>query len=139
MTTPFALRGLDHIVLRVVDLDRMLGFYKQVLGCTDERAQPEIGLHQLRAGRALIDLVPVGGTLGAMGGAPPGREGRNVDHFALAIEPFDEPAIRTHLARHDVAVEQAGQRYGAEGEGPSIYISDPEGNIVELKGPASGG
>ncbi|WOF44769.1 VOC family protein [Sphingopyxis indica] len=139
MTTPFALRGLDHIVLRVVDLDRMLGFYKQVLGCTDERAQPEIGLHQLRAGRALIDLVPVDGKLGAMGGAPPGREGRNVDHFALAIEPFDEPAIRAHLARHDVAVEQAGQRYGAEGEGPSIYISDPEGNIVELKGPASGG
>src|SRR3546814_7293755 len=94
MTTPFALRGLDHIVLRVVDLDRMLGFYKQVLGCTDERAQPEIGLHQLRAGRALIDLVPVDGKLGAMGGAPPGREGRHVDHFALDIEPFDEPAIR---------------------------------------------
>lgn len=139
MTPPFTLRGLDHIVLRVVDLDRMLEFYKQVLGCTDERAQPEIGLHQLRAGSALIDIVPVDGKLGAMGGAPPGREGRNVDHFALAIEPFDEPAIRTHLAHHDVAVEQAGQRYGAEGEGPSIYISDPEGNIVELKGPASGG
>lgn len=139
MTPPFTLRGLDHIVLRVVDLDRMLEFYKQVLGCTDERAQPEIGLHQLRAGSALIDIVPIDGKLGAMGGAPPGREGRNVDHFALAIEPFDEPAIRTHLAHHDVAVEQAGQRYGAEGEGPSIYISDPEGNIVELKGPASGG
>ncbi len=139
MTPPFTLRGLDHIVLRVVDLDRMLGFYKQVLGCVDERAQPEIGLHQLRAGNALIDIVPVDGKLGVMGGAPPGREGRNVDHFALAIEPFDEPAIRAHLAHHDVAVEQAGQRYGARGEGPSIYISDPEGNIVELKGPASGG
>src|SRR3546814_15996501 len=77
-----------------------------------------------------------GGKLGATGGAAPGREGRNVDHFAIAIAPFDEPAIRSHLAHHGVAIEQAGPRYGAEGEGPSIYIADPEGNIVELKGPA---
>src|SRR3546814_11580826 len=125
MTTPFALRGLDHIVLRVVDLDRMLGFYKQVLGCTDERAQPEIGLHQLRAGRALIDLVPVDGKLGAMGGAPPGREGRNVDHFALAIEPFDEPAIRPPLPRHAVAIEPAGHPPGANADGPPTPTSPP--------------
>lgn len=139
MTQPFALRGLDHIVLRVVDLDRMRGFYKQVLGCTDERDQAEIGLYQLRAGQALIDLVTIDGRLGAMGGAAPGAEGRNLDHFALALDRFDDAAIRAHLAQHGVAVEQAGPRYGAEGEGPSIYISDPEGNIVELKGPASGG
>lgn len=135
MTQPFALRGLDHIVLRVVDLDRMRGFYKQVLGCTDERDQAEIGLYQLRAGQALIDLVTIDGRLGAMGGAAPGAEGRNLDHFALTLDRFDDAAIRAHLAKHGVAVEQAGPRYGAEGEGPSIYISDPEGNIVELKGP----
>ena len=135
-TPPFALRAIDHVVLRVVDLDRMVAFYRNVLGCTGERTQSEIGLYQLRAGSSLIDLVTIDGKLGAMGGAAPGPEGRNVDHFAIAIAPFDEPAIRAHLVRHDVAVEQAGPRYGAEGEGPSIYISDPEGNIVELKGPA---
>jgi catechol-2,3-dioxygenase len=134
-TPPFALRGLDHVVLRVIDLDRMRGFYKQVLGCTDERDQAEIGHYQLRAGQALIDLVTLDGRLGAMGGAAPGAEGRNLDHFALALDRFDDAAIRAHLAQHGVAVEQAGPRYGAEGEGPSIYISDPEGNIVELKGP----
>ena len=134
-TPPFALRAIDHVVLRVVDLDRMTGFYREVLGCTDERAQPEIGLFQLRAGSSLIDLVTIDGKLGAMGGAAPGPEGRNVDHFAITVAPFDDAAIRVHL-RHDVAIEQAGPRYGAEGEGPSIYISDPEGNIVELKGPA---
>lgn len=134
-TPPFALRAIDHVVLRVVDLDRVAGFYRNVLGCTDERTQAEIGLYQLRAGSSLIDLVTVGGKLGAMGGAAPGAEGRNLDHFAITITPFDDDAIRAHLARHDVAIEQAGPRYGAEGEGPSIYIADPEGNIVELKGP----
>ena len=134
-TPPFALRAIDHVVLRVVDLDRVAGFYRTVLGCTDERTQAEIGLYQLRAGSSLIDLVTVGGKLGAMGGAAPGAEGRNLDHFAITITPFDDDAIRAHLARHDVAIEQAGPRYGAEGEGPSIYIADPEGNIVELKGP----
>jgi catechol-2,3-dioxygenase len=136
-TPPFALRGLDHIVLRVVDLDRMRSFYTQVLGCTEEHDQAEIGLYQLRAGHALIDLVTIDGKLGAMGGAAPGAEGRNLDHFALALDRFDDAAIRAHLAQHGVAIEQAGPRYGAEGEGPSIYISDPEGNIVELKGPAA--
>ncbi|SKB25181.1 VOC family protein [Sphingopyxis flava] len=133
---PFKLRGLDHIVLRVADLERMRRFYKEILGCTEEREQTGIGLYQLRAGAALIDLIPVTGKLGAMGGAAPGAEGRNLDHFALSVEGFDEAAIRAHLARHGVAVEQAGYRYGAEGEGPSIYIRDPEDNIVELKRPA---
>ncbi len=135
MTQPFAMRGLDHIVLRVADLPHMLAFYHKVLGCTDERAQPELGLYQLRAGASLIDLVTLDGQLGARGGAAPGKEGRNLDHFALAIEPFDDPALRAHLAAHDVAIIEEGPRYGAEGEGPSFYIRDPEGNVVELKGP----
>ena len=136
MTQPFAMRGLDHIVLRVVDLPRMLAFYHEVLGCTDEREQPELGLYQLRAGASLIDLVTLDGKLGARGGAAPGKEGRNLDHFALAIEPFDRDALGAHLAAHDVAIIEEGPRYGAEGEGPSIYIRDPEGNVVELKGPS---
>jgi glyoxylase I family protein len=132
---PFALRQIDHVVLRVRDLDRSLAFYVDALGGTIERRQDEIGLIQLRAGASLIDLVPLDGLLGRAGGAPPAKEGRNVDHFALQIVPFDEDAIRRHLSKHGIEVLEAGMRYGAEGTGPSIYIGDPDGNTVELKGP----
>ena len=132
---PFEIKGLDHIVLRVRDLDRMVRFYCDILGCSVERVQAEIGLTQLRAGRSLIDLVPVDGKLGRMGGAAPGREGRNLDHFCVTVNGYDEGAIRAYLAAKDVTIGEAGSRYGAEGEGPSLYVSDPEGNIVELKGP----
>jgi glyoxylase I family protein len=134
-TPPFALRGLDHIVLRVRDLDAMLDFYTGVLGCSMERRQEELGLYQVRAGASLIDLITLDGKLGRAGGAAPGKEARNLDHFCLRIEPYDEAALRAHLARHGVAVGEAGSRYGAEGEGPSLYLADPEGNVVELKGP----
>jgi glyoxylase I family protein len=133
---PFAMKQIDHVVLRVRDLDRSLAFYVGALGCRIEKSQQALGLFQLRAGKSLIDLVPLDGPLGRMGGAPPAREGRNVDHFALQIAPFDESAIRRHLAEHDIQVSESGQRYGAEGTGPSIYIGDPDGNTVELKGPA---
>lgn len=136
MTVPFELRALDHVVLRVRDLDASLNFYCSVLGCRIDRVQEKIGLHQVRAGASLIDLVPLDGVLGRVGGAGPAKEGRNLDHFALQIAPFDEAAIREHLSRHNVAIADSGRRYGAEGDGPSIYIADPDGNIVELKGPA---
>ena len=129
------LQGLDHLVLRVIDLDAMVRFYVDVLGCSIERRQDEIGLVQLRAGRSLIDLVPVDGKLGRMGGVAPGAEGRNMDHFCLRVEPFDADAIRVYLAAHGVDAGKTESRYGAEGEGPSIYLSDPEANVVELKGP----
>lgn len=129
------LREIDHIVLRVVDLDKMIRFYVDVLGCSVERRQEAIGLIQLRAGSSLVDLVPVDGKLGRMGGAAPGREGRNVDHFCFRVEPFDPDAIYAHLAQHGVQAGEVSQRYGAEGSGPSIYLEDPEGNTVELKGP----
>jgi len=132
------IRDIDHLVLRVVDLDRMLRFYCDVLGCTIERRQESIGLVQLRAGRALVDLVPVDGELGSAGGAAPGREGRNLDHFCFRVDPFDAADIRRHLAAHGVEAGEVKTRYGAEGSGPSIYIADPEGNVVELKGPAGG-
>jgi catechol 2,3-dioxygenase-like lactoylglutathione lyase family enzyme len=129
------IREIDHLVLRVTDLDRMLHFYCDVLGCTIERRKDSIGLIQLRAGSSLIDLIPVEGQLGKAGGAPPGKEGRNLDHFCLRIEPFDETSIRQHLEANGLQAGELASRYGAEGEGPSIYLSDPEGNVVELKGP----
>lgn len=134
----FDLTGLDHVVLRVKDAPAAIAFYVDVLGCRLEKTQAEIGLYQLRAGASIIDIVPVDGKLGRAGGAAPGEEGRNLDHFALGVSPFDEAAIRRDLAAHGVEVVESGQRYGAEGYGPSVYIRDPEGNVVELKGPSSG-
>jgi glyoxylase I family protein len=129
------LRHIDHVVLRVVNLDAMVAFYCDVLGCHVERRQDAIGLVQLRAGSCLLDLVPVDGKLGRQGGAAPGREGRNMDHLCFRVDPFEEAAIRAQLARFDVDGGPVESRYGAEGEGPSIYVEDPEGNVVELKGP----
>lgn len=131
------IRDIDHLVLRVLDLARMERFYCEALGCSVEKRQDPIGLVQLRAGRSLLDLVPVDGPLGRAGGAAPGREGRNLDHFCFRVEPFDEAAIRAQLQRFGAQAGPLESRYGAEGEGPSIYVDDPEGNVVELKGPPS--
>jgi glyoxylase I family protein len=138
MAAPFAIRQLDHVVLRVKDVQALLRFYLDVLGCTMEKTQEALGLYQVRAGASLIDLVALDGKLGRAGGAGPGREGRNLDHFALRVEPFDEAAIRAHLRARGVEPGESGSRYGAEGEGPSIYLQDPEGNVIELKGPPGG-
>ena len=135
MSIPFQIRQLDHVVLRVRDVATMRRFYCQVLGCTFEREQAEIGLLQLRAGASLIDLVDVNGKLGRKGGAAPAAEARNVDHFCLQVDAWDKEAILAHLRTHAVRIGEVGERYGAEGNGPSIYIDDPEGNTVELKGP----
>jgi len=132
------IRHIDHVVLRVKSLDTMIAFYCDVLGCTIERRQDEIGLLQLRAGSCLVDLVPVDGKLGRQGGAAPGKEGRNMDHLCFRVEPFDEAAIRAHLAGFAVVAGPQESRYGAEGEGPSIYLNDPENNTIELKGPPDG-
>ena len=129
-----AIRDIDHVVLRVRDLAQSLAFYRDVLGCRVELERPQIGLWQLRAGRSMLDLVPVDGKLGAAGGAPPGKEGRNVDHVCFRVDPFDESAIRAHLTSHGVQAGSTEQRVGAEGMGPSIYIEDPDGNVIELKG-----
>ena len=131
-------RGIDHVVLRVSDLERSLRFYCDVLHCALERRVEALGLYQLRAGSALIDLVDVASPLGRQGGAAAGAEGRNVDHVALRLDDFDEGAIRSHLEAHGVAPGEVAQRYGAEGMGPSLYVRDPDGNTIELKGPGSG-
>jgi catechol 2,3-dioxygenase-like lactoylglutathione lyase family enzyme len=131
------LAAIDHVVFRVADIDSSLRFYTEVLGATIEKVQAGIGLWQLRAGTSLIDLVPVEGKIGRMGGTGPGKDGRNVDHVCFRVLPWDEAAIVAHLARHGIEA-QVAQRYGAEGDGPSIYLSDPDGNGLELKGPPAG-
>jgi len=126
--------AIDHVVFRVIDLDRVSCFYIDVLGATWEKKQEDIGLYQLRVGSALVDLVPVDGKLGQKGGAAPRSEGRNVDHVCFRVLPWDGEAILAHLRGHGIEGEIV-TRYGAEGDGPSIYLADPEGNVLELKGP----
>jgi catechol 2,3-dioxygenase-like lactoylglutathione lyase family enzyme len=128
------IRHIDHLVLRVTDIKVMLDFYVGVLGCTLERSRDELGLYQVRAGNSLIDFVPVDGQLGRLGGAAPGKEGRNLDHFCLRIDSFDAEGIVCYLTSKGIEAGAVESRYGAEGDGPSIYVNDPEGNVVELKG-----
>ena len=131
---PLRIAGLDHLVLRCTRLDETMAFYVDVLGCALERELPDLGLHQLRAGQALIDLVPVGSKLG--GTEPPDVERANMAHFCLRIDGSDWEGLGAHLQAHGVEFEPPETRYGADGYGLSIYITDPEGNVVELKGDA---
>jgi catechol 2,3-dioxygenase-like lactoylglutathione lyase family enzyme len=129
------IKGLDHVVIRARDLERMIRFYCDALGCSVDKRRDDLGLVHLRAGQSLIDLISVEGLLGQQGGAPPQNEGRNMDHLCLQIDPFNIEEIRAHFAAFGIEVGDAQNNYGAEGYGPSVYISDPEGNTVELKGP----
>ncbi len=131
----FRPKSLDHVVLRVAAVERCLDFYQEVLGCTLEQARTEIGLYHLRAGDSIIDLLDTAGPMGTTGGPPPGPTDQNVDHFCIRIEPFDEDELRRHLAGHGIDAGPVFNNWGADGRGPSIYINDPEGNTVELKGP----
>jgi glyoxylase I family protein len=127
--------GIDHVVLRVRDPAASIAFYCDVLGCAVERRRDDLGLIHLRAGRSLIDLVPLDGKLGRSGGAGPAVEGRNVDHFCLRVAHFESTALLDHLHGAGVAASAPETRFGAEGNGPSVYVTDPDGNVVELKGP----
>ena len=130
---PYRLGGVDHVVVRAKNIDAMLGFYRDVLGCPVAKHNEPLGLWHLDAGGSMIDLVDMTGKLGAAGGPPPGP-GRNVDHIAIKVEPFDAEAIRAYFTASGVEPDQAAVRFGADGDGPSIYMRDPEGNGVELKG-----
>ena len=138
--SPIPLMGIDHVVIRVRDLEPMLAFYTEVLGCEVAKHNAPLDLWHLRAGSALIDLVPVNGVLGRSGGAsgdikPPAASGRNVDHVAFKVQPFDPPALLSHLQSHGIDAKATLQsRFGTDGDGPSIQFTDPEGNGIELKG-----
>ena len=117
---------LDHVVIRCGDQARSLDFYTRVLGLAEERRIDAIGLVQLRAGRSMIDLVPAD--------PPPAFETRNVDHVCLGITTDDMTALAAWLAAEGVTVlGEPTERYGARGMGLSLYIQDPDGNVVELK------
>ena len=127
-------RIIDHIVLRTDCVDSMVRFYSNVLGCKIERTlPPETGLTQLRAGKSLIDIVAVDSQLGRAGGGPPTAKDNNLDHFCLQIESIDENELRDWLKSQGIDSGAFEIRYGAEGFGPSVYINDPDGNIVELR------
>ena len=121
--------GLDHVVIRCSTPERMMKFYCEVLGCTADKLRPEIGLYHLRAGASLIDLLMISNHSG---------QERNMDHFCLRIDPFDETALRDHFARHGIDLGKLHDNYGADGNGPSFYFEDPEGNTIEIKGPPWG-
>ncbi len=123
--------GIDHVVVCVSDVERALEFYCGVLGLVKEGTASSGRITQLRAGRSVVDICS--------GGSPASEapDGRNMDHFALRIEPFDEDALRAYLGSHGVEIGKAGPRTGAEGRGPAIYIDDPDGNMIELKGPST--
>ena len=126
MERPFRVVELDHVVVRCRDRERSLAFYTRVLGLAEERRLEAIGLIQLRAGASMVDLVPAD--------PPPADSGRNVDHFCLGVELADMEALVRYLREEQVEVlGDPMPRYGARGTGLSVYVLDPDGNIVELK------
>ena len=131
---PINITHIDHLVIRVNDLENMIAFYRDVLGCNLERGPGEAGLAQLRAGHSLIDLVDAGGPLGQQSGDRPDHAAPNMDHVCFQLQPWDADAIEAHLGRHGVSMGTVSSRYGASGMGTSVYLRDPEGNTVELKG-----
>jgi catechol 2,3-dioxygenase-like lactoylglutathione lyase family enzyme len=127
-------RKIDHLVLRSDNVAELVRFYREVLGCEVERElPPEVGLIQLRAGDALIDIVAVDSELGRPGGGPPGRLGNNLDHFCLELEAVSEGELRDWLEGRGLDCGPFQTRYGAGGFGHSIYIKDPDGNTIELR------
>ena len=126
-------------MLRVRDLARSIAFYEVVLGCGVVKRRDDLGLVHLRVGASMIDLVAVDGVLGRAGGAAAAPTGRNMDHLCLRIEPFDESVLLAHLRRHGVVPKgEVHINFGAEGDGPSLYFDDPDGNVLELKGTRRG-
>lgn len=136
MSAPFALTGIDHVVLLVNDMDRATAFYTDVIGCSIDNDLPQYGMRQLRAGAALIDLVDISSEKGAWA-RPEVAGGRNVDHVALGLGPADPEIVRRHLAENGVDIIEEGDRVGALGDTLSFYIRDPDGNQIELSFPAA--
>lgn len=133
---PFSIKRLDHIVLRTANVQRLTNFYLD-LGLTIERdAREQFGLMQLRMGEALLDILDIDGPLGVDAESPV-RNRANLDHFAVRIEPFDDAAIQDFCKTRGIEAVSRASLLGAEGYGPAVVITDPDGNRVELKGPAT--
>lgn len=130
---PFKLRTIDHVVIRAADAARLVAFYVDAIGCTVTWERPELGLTHLAAGDAMIDIIGIDGPLGRNGVSLAAGPGRNVDHLCLRIAPFDHDALEAHFAKFGIAIDPPRSRFGATGHGPSIYLTDPEGNGIELK------
>lgn len=115
---------LDHIVLNSADVERSLAWYVGELGLepvrVDEWRRGEVFFPSVRVnGSTIIDLMHMP------------RVGENVDHFCLVIEPTDLDAV-AGSGRFEV-VDGPGTRFGARGDGTSLYVRDPDGNVVELR------
>lgn len=125
---PLHILGLDHIVLRTDRLEELLAFYRDALGCPMERVLGELGLYQMRAGSALIDVVD-----GRIWKTQAGPGESLYDHFCLQIGSSEPAPILAELDRLGIPHGDAEPRYGATGDGLSIYTTDPDGRTVELK------
>jgi len=120
--------GLDHVVLHVRDQAVSQRFYCDLLGATLEHVNPKFSLVQLRFGRALIDLLP----LDPRAPAPSPEAG--MDHLCLSIRCEDLGKVADVLGARGVTVEgEIVERRGAFGQGPSLYLRDPDGYRIELK------
>lgn len=126
--------GIDHVVFLVSDMRRSLEFYETVLGCRPGFSYPDLAMEQVWFGAALIVLWDISDPKAAKA-RPPVAGGRNVDHVCLACTPFDPAAFRAHLAFHGVSIEREANHGGARGMGQSFYLRDPDGNLLEIKGP----
>ena len=116
--------GLDHIVLDVVDVEKSLAWYTDVLGLepmrVDEWRRGEVLFPSVRIDDAtIIDLLPLEAT------------GENINHFCLVIAATDLDEL-ARSGEVDV-VDGPGTRFGARGDATSLYVRDPDGNTVELR------
>ena len=130
---PFSLQAIDHVVIRAVNAAELVAFYVEAIGCKLAWDRPELGLTHLEAGNALIDIVSIEGPLGTKGVSLAAGAGRNVDHLCLRIAPFDFEALKAHFERFAIVLAPPQARFGAQGDGLSIYLTDPEGNGIQLK------
>lgn len=116
--------ALDHVVLTVADVERSLAWYSNELGLAPVRLEEwrngEVPFPSLRIdATTIIDLLP---------GIPAGR---NMDHLCLVVGPGDLDHVVT--CGHFHILDGPAPRFGARGEGISVYVQDPDGNVVELR------
>lgn len=130
----FKLTAMDHIVLNVTDIDRSLNFYTQVLGLEPERVEQfrrgEVGFPSVRVSpETIIDLFPMkSGEVRAQDGL------LNMNHFTMVLHEAEFEPFQKHLAEQGVTIDDGpGRRWGARGNGLSVYFRDPDGNRIEVR------